>query len=117
MALDHVGKIYPDGTVAIGDLSLRVSAGELTVLLGRPGSGKSTALQMINRLVEPTKGQVLLDGTDVAAADPVELRRRIGYVVTDAGLFGHQSVRTNVGTVPRLLGWKRKTIQARSDEM
>jgi osmoprotectant transport system ATP-binding protein len=117
ITLDHVGKVYPDGTVAVGDISLDVRAGELTVLIGPSGCGKSTVLRMINRLIEPTKGRVLIDGEDVTAADPVELRRKIGYVIQNVGLFPHQSIRANVGTVPRLLGWKRKLIRTRADEL
>jgi osmoprotectant transport system ATP-binding protein len=117
ITLEHIGKVYPDGTVAVGDISLDVGAGELTVLIGPSGCGKSTVLRMINRLIEPTKGRILIDGEDVTAANPVELRRKIGYVIQNVGLFPHQSVRANVGTVPRLLGWKRKLIRSRSDEL
>jgi osmoprotectant transport system ATP-binding protein len=117
ITLDHVGKTYPDGTVAVGEISLEVGAGELAVLIGPSGCGKSTVLRMVNRLIEPTKGRVLIDGEDVTAADPVELRRRIGYVIQNVGLFPHQSIRANVGTVPRLLGWKRKLIRSRADEL
>jgi osmoprotectant transport system ATP-binding protein len=117
ITLEHIGKVYPDGTVAVGDISLDVGAGELTVLIGPSGCGKSTVLRMINRLIEPTKGRVLIDGEDVTAANPVELRRKIGYVIQNVGLFPHQSIRANVGTVPRLLGWKRKLIRSRSDEL
>jgi osmoprotectant transport system ATP-binding protein len=105
------------GAVAVEGLSLDVPAGELMVLIGPSGCGKSTVLRMINRLIEPTSGQILLDGADVAAADPVELRRRIGYVIQNVGLFPHQTVRDNVGTVARLLGWPRARVRARSDEL
>ncbi len=117
ITLDHVGKVFPDGTVAVGDFSLEVRAGELTVLIGPSGCGKSTVLRMVNRLIEPTKGRVLIDGEDVTDADPVELRRKIGYVIQNVGLFPHQSIRANVGTVPKLLGWKRKLIRSRADEL
>ena len=117
ITLDHVGKVFPDGTVAVGDFSLEVGAGELTVLIGPSGCGKSTVLRMVNRLIEPTKGRVLIDGEDVTDVDPVELRRRIGYVIQNVGLFPHQSIRANVGTVPKLLGWKRKLIRSRADEL
>jgi osmoprotectant transport system ATP-binding protein len=117
ITLEHLGKVYPDGTVAVGDISLEVGAGELTVLIGPSGCGKSTVLRMINRLIEPTKGRVLIDGEDVTAANPVELRRKIGYVIQNVGLFPHQSIRANVGTVPRLLGWKRSLVRSRSDEL
>jgi osmoprotectant transport system ATP-binding protein len=117
IVLDGIRKQYPDGTVAVTGLSLEVPAGELVVLIGPSGCGKSTVLRMINRLIEPTAGQILLDGEDVTAASPVALRRRIGYVIQNVGLFPHQTVRANVGTVPRLLGWPRRRIAARADEL
>jgi osmoprotectant transport system ATP-binding protein len=117
ITLENVGKVYPDGTVAVGDFSLDVQAGELTVLIGPSGCGKSTVLRMLNRLIEPSKGKILIDGTDIAKQDPVELRRHIGYVIQNVGLFPHQTIRTNIGTVPRLLGWDRRRITARSDEL
>jgi osmoprotectant transport system ATP-binding protein len=117
ITLENVGKVYPDGTVAVGDFSLEVPAGELVVLIGPSGCGKSTVLRMINRLVEPSKGRILIDGEDVTGRDPVELRRHIGYVIQNVGLFPHQTIRANVGTVPRLLGWKRKRIRERSEEL
>jgi osmoprotectant transport system ATP-binding protein len=117
ITLENVGKVYPDGTVAVGDFSLDVQAGELAVLIGPSGCGKSTVLRMLNRLIEPSKGRILIDGTDIAKQDPVELRRHIGYVIQNVGLFPHQTIRTNVSTVPRLLGWDRKRIATRSDEL
>ncbi|WP_306213748.1 ABC transporter ATP-binding protein [Actinoplanes sp. RD1] len=117
ITLENLGKVYPDGTVAVGDISLRVRAGELVVLIGPSGCGKSTILRMLNRLIEPSKGRILLDGEDVTERDPVELRRHIGYVIQNVGLFPHQSIRTNIGTVPRLLGWDRKRTRARADEL
>ncbi|GAA4460747.1 ABC transporter ATP-binding protein [Phytohabitans houttuyneae] len=112
-----IRKQYPDGTVAVGDLSLEVRAGELVVLIGPSGCGKSTVLRMVNRLIEPTAGKIMLDGEDVTSADPVELRRRIGYVIQNVGLFPHQTIQANVGTVPRLLGWSRARVRQRSDEL
>jgi len=117
ITLENVGKIYPDGTVAVGDFSLEVRAGELAVLIGPSGCGKSTVLRMINRLIEPSKGRILIDGADVSAQNPVELRRQIGYVIQNVGLFPHQTIRTNIGTVPRLLGWDRKRLRDRADEL
>jgi osmoprotectant transport system ATP-binding protein len=115
--LDRVGKTYPDGSVAVGELSLELPRDEICVLVGPSGCGKTTTLQMINRLVEPTSGRVFLDGNDVTDADPVELRRRMGYVIQQTGLFPHQTIATNIGTVPRLLGWKKDRISARVDEL
>ncbi|MFC6015458.1 ABC transporter ATP-binding protein [Plantactinospora solaniradicis] len=117
ITLDQVRKQYPDGTVAVGELSLEVKAGELVVLIGPSGCGKSTVLRMINRLIEPTSGRILLGDEDVTRADPVQLRRRIGYVIQNVGLFPHQTISANVGTVPRLLGWSRSLIQARAGEL
>jgi osmoprotectant transport system ATP-binding protein len=117
ITLENIGKVYPDGTVAVGDFSLDIQAGELAVLIGPSGCGKSTVLRMINRLIEPSKGTILIDGKNIGDQDPVELRRTIGYVIQNVGLFPHQNIRTNVGTVPRLLGGKRKQVKARSDEL
>ncbi|MFF5295450.1 ABC transporter ATP-binding protein [Paractinoplanes globisporus] len=117
ITLEDVGKTYPDGTVAVGDFSLEVHAGELTVLIGPSGCGKSTILRMINRLIEPTHGRIVIDGQDILKRNPVELRRHIGYVIQNVGLFPHQNIRTNVGTVPRLLGWDKKRINERADEL
>ena len=115
--LDGVRKQYPDGTVAVRDLSLDVRTGELMALVGPSGCGKSTILRMVNRLVEPTGGRVLLHGSDVMHADPVQLRRGIGYVIQAAGLLPHLDVRTNVGTVPKLLGWESRLWRRRADEL
>jgi osmoprotectant transport system ATP-binding protein len=115
--LDGVGKTYPDGTVAVEALSLDIPAGELVVLIGPSGCGKSTVLRMINRLIEPTRGRILLDGEDVTGVSAVELRRRMGYVIQHTGLFPHQTIRANVATVPKLLGWPRARIRDRVDEL
>ncbi|WP_436525723.1 ABC transporter ATP-binding protein [Actinoplanes sp. HUAS TT8] len=117
ITLADVGKVYPDGTVAVDKFSLEVRAGELAVLIGASGSGKSTILRMINRLIEPTRGTITIDGRDVLKQDPVQLRRQIGYVIQNVGLFPHQNVRANVGTVARLLGWDHKRVNSRADEL
>jgi len=117
ITLDGVGKRYPDGTVAVEALSLDIPAGELVVLIGPSGCGKSTVLRMINRLIEPTNGRILLDGEDVTGVPAVELRRRIGYVIQHTGLFPHQTIQANVATVPRLLGWPRTRVRDRVDEL
>jgi osmoprotectant transport system ATP-binding protein len=117
IALESIRKEFPDGTVAVEGLSLDIEAGELVVLIGPSGCGKSTVLRMINRLIEPTSGRVLIDGDDVTKVDPVHLRRRIGYVIQNIGLFPHQTIRVNVGTVPRLVGWPRARIGSRADEL
>ena len=114
---EEATKRYGDGPPALDGLSLEVPAGETCVLVGPSGGGKTTALKMVNRLVEPTSGRVLIDGNDVAASDPVTLRRGIGYVIQQVGLFPHLDVAANVATVPRLLGWERRRIEARVDEL
>jgi osmoprotectant transport system ATP-binding protein len=115
--LEGISKVYADGTVGVAELDLTFAAGELTVLVGPSGCGKTTTMKMINRLIEPSTGRILLDGEDVTRVDPDQLRRRIGYVIQSIGLFPHQTVRTNVGTVPRLLGWDKRRIRARVDEL
>ena len=115
--LEGVGKVYADGTVGVQELDLTFAAGELSVLVGPSGCGKTTTMKMINRVIEPTSGRILLGGEDVTRVDPDRLRRRIGYVIQNVGLFPHQTVRANVATVPRLLGWDRRRIRARVDEL
>ncbi len=117
IVFDGVTKRYPDGTVAVDELSLEAPSGKITVLVGPSGCGKTTSLRMINRMIEPTSGQISLDGRDTARMKESELRRGIGYVIQHAGLFPHRTVLDNVGTVPRLLGWDRKNTEARSVEL
>ncbi|CAN5527958.1 ATP-binding cassette domain-containing protein [soil metagenome] len=115
--LAGVGKTYPDGTVAVHELDLDIARGELVVLVGPSGCGKSTTLKMINRLIEPTTGTIEIDGEDVTSADPVKLRRGIGYVIQAVGLFPHQKISANVMTVPLLYGESKKTARSRADEL
>ncbi|MGY1834065.1 ABC transporter ATP-binding protein [Blastococcus sp. SYSU DS0510] len=115
--LEGVSKVFDDGTVGVAELDLTFAAGELTVLVGPSGCGKTTTMKMINRIIEPTSGRIVIGDEDVTRADPVELRRRIGYVIQSVGLFPHQTIRANVGTVPRLLGWGREETRARVDEL
>ena len=114
---DEATKRYGGGPPALDRLTLEVPAGETCVLVGPSGGGKTTALKMVNRLVEPTAGRVLIDGRDVADSDPVTLRRGIGYVIQQVGLFPHLDVAANVATVPGLLGWDRRRTDARVDEL
>ncbi|MFE2407156.1 ABC transporter ATP-binding protein [Kitasatospora sp. NPDC059408] len=114
---DGAGKRHPDGTIAVEGLDLDVPTGRITVLVGPSGCGKTTLLRMVNRMVEPTSGRVLLDGADVAGLEPAKLRRGIGYVIQQAGLFPHRKVIDNVATVPYLLGWDRKKARARAAEL
>jgi osmoprotectant transport system ATP-binding protein len=115
--LDSVRKQYDDATVAVESLSLDIAAGELVVLIGPSGCGKSTVLRMINRLIEPTAGRMWLGDEEITRVDPVQLRRRIGYVIQNVGLFPHHTVRDNVATVPRLLGWDKRRTGQRVDEL
>ncbi|UPV75225.1 ABC transporter ATP-binding protein [Halorussus limi] len=114
---DSVTKVYDDGTVAIEDISFTVEEGTTTVLVGPSGCGKTTTMQLVNRLEEPTEGTVLFDGTDIRNLDPIDLRRDIGYVIQEIGLFDHMTVKENVATVPDLKGWNQDRIDDRVDEL
>src|SRR3989440_165024 len=114
--LREVTKRYGD-TVAVDHLSLTAPAGRITVLIGPSGCGKTTSLRMVNRLIEPTSGEILIDGQNILQEDPTQLRRRIGYVIQQVGLFPHRTIGENVATVPELLGWTAARIRARVDEL
>ena len=114
--LDHVGKRYGE-QVAVGDLSLEIAEGEIVILIGPSGCGKTTTLRMINRLIEPTSGTITIDGRDTRSVDATTLRRGIGYVIQQVGLFPHLTVAENIATVPRLLGWDGKRVSQRVDEL
>ncbi|MEP6760812.1 MAG: ATP-binding cassette domain-containing protein [Sporichthyaceae bacterium] len=114
---DHVRKVFPDGTVAVEDLSFDVNKGDVVTLVGPSGCGKTTTMKMVNRLIEPTGGTITVDGQDIMRTNAVELRRRIGYVIQNVGLFPHETVSANVATVPQLLGWDRKRIADRVAEL
>jgi osmoprotectant transport system ATP-binding protein len=118
ITLDRVTKVFP-GTAApaVGDLSLDIPEGEIVAFVGPSGCGKTTTLKMINRLVEPTSGRIEVLGRDQRSFPVHELRRRIGYVIQQIGLFPHRTIAANVGTVPRLLGWDDRRIAARIDEL
>jgi osmoprotectant transport system ATP-binding protein len=115
--LESVRKVYPDGHVALHDVSMIVEAGTTLALLGPSGCGKTTTLKLINRLVAPTSGSIRIGGRDSATLDPVALRRGIGYVVQDAGLFPHLTAAGNVDVIPRLLGWSADRRQSRRREL
>jgi len=112
----HVQRRYAD-VVAVNDLSFEVPAGKICVLVGPSGCGKTTSLKMVNRLIEPTGGQILVGGRDIMAQDPIELRRGIGYVIQQVGLMPHLTIGENVAVVPRLIGWDDKRIDARVEEL
>ncbi|WAL65526.1 ATP-binding cassette domain-containing protein [Amycolatopsis cynarae] len=116
--LDHVTKRYP-GTKApaVSELTMTIPAGEVVILVGPSGCGKTTAMRMINRLIEPTSGRITIGGEDALGLEPDRLRRKIGYAIQQAGLFPHFTVAQNIAVVPGLLGWERKRIDDRVDEM
>ena len=123
---DHVTKRYdaPSGKDkgkptpgAVNDLSLKVPAGKICILVGPSGCGKTTSLKMVNRLIEPTSGKILIDGVDASTRELTDLRRSIGYVIQQVGLFPHQTIGDNVATVPRLLGWPKARLRERSEEL
>lgn len=116
--LEGVTKSYAKAsTPAVRELSLTIESGSLHVLLGESGSGKTTVLKMINRLIERSSGRIRLDGEDIDSIDPIALRRRIGYAFQGVGLFPHMTVAENIAVVPRLLGWPAPAVSARIDEL
>ena len=115
--LEGVTKRYGGAAYAVRDLTLEIPTGETVVFIGPSGCGKTTTLRMVNRLVQPDAGRILLDGEDVTHIDPVALRLRMGYVIQQTGLFPHLDVAANVATVPRLMGWDRQRIRKRVDEL
>ncbi|WP_202425701.1 ABC transporter ATP-binding protein [Streptomyces sp. HUCO-GS316] len=115
--IDSVTKRYPDGTVAVDRLSLDIPDRSITVLVGPSGCGKTTTLRMINRMVEPSEGTILLDGRDIMRQPVNTLRRSMGYVIQNAGLFQHRTIIDNIATVPRLLGWGKDKARERAREL
>ncbi|HMO26263.1 MAG TPA: ATP-binding cassette domain-containing protein, partial [Tepidisphaeraceae bacterium] len=115
---DQVSKVYLGSSApAVNEVSFEVAPGELLVILGESGCGKTTTLKMTNRLVEPTSGTIIVDGKNVREHDPAALRRSIGYVFQGVGLFPHMTVGENVGITPGLLGWSSQRIEARVREL
>jgi osmoprotectant transport system ATP-binding protein len=116
ITLERVTKVFGEAT-AVSELSLEIAEGEVACLVGPSGCGKTTTLRMINRLIEPTSGTITIGGRDIRSLPPHELRRGIGYVIQQVGLFAHRTVAANVATVPRLLGWERSRIEVRVSEL
>ena len=114
---DHVSKTYPGGTRAVDDFSLTIEQGSTTVFLGTSGCGKTTLMRMVNAMITPTSGTVFVRGADVTGADPVRLRRSIGYVLQEGGLFPHRSIADNIATVPRLEGVNKAESRERALEL
>jgi osmoprotectant transport system ATP-binding protein len=118
ITMDHVSKRFGDGSAAaVDDLSMVVPDGETVALVGPSGCGKTTTMRMINRLIEPTEGRIMVAGEDVRTVDPVQFRRRIGYVIQQVGLFSHMTIAQNIGAVPKLLGWDAPKIKRRNEEL
>ncbi|MFJ9539940.1 ABC transporter ATP-binding protein [Streptomyces sp. NPDC101225] len=115
--IDSVTKRYPDGTVAVDNLSLEIPDRSITVFVGPSGCGKTTTLRMINRMIEPSEGRILLDGKDITQQPVNTLRRSMGYVIQNAGLFQHRTIVDNIATVPRLLGWGKEQARGRAREL
>ncbi len=115
--IDSVTKRYPDGTVAVDRLSLEIPDRSITVLVGPSGCGKTTTLRMINRMVEPTEGTISLDGADLQQQPVTTLRRSMGYVIQNAGLFQHRTILDNIATVPRMIGWGKRKSRERAAEL
>jgi osmoprotectant transport system ATP-binding protein len=118
IVFDHVTKRYPgQDRPAVDDLSLTIPAGEICVLIGPSGGGKTTAMKLVNRLIPLTEGDITIDGVSIHELNPVELRRGIGYVIQQIGLFPHMTIEANVATVPKLVGWDRERTRTRSHEL
>ncbi|MCQ4083839.1 betaine/proline/choline family ABC transporter ATP-binding protein [Streptomyces sp. RB6PN25] len=116
--LDELTKRYGHSAQpAVDGVSMEIAAGETVILVGPSGCGKSTCLRMINRLIEPTSGRILINGEDVTGIDPVKLRRRIGYAIQSSGLFPHMTVAENIAQVPKMLGWSKSTVRDRVEQM
>lgn len=117
ISLQHLRKEYPGNKVAVADVSVDINAGDFVCFIGTSGSGKTTTLRMINRMINPTSGKILLNGEDVTKIDPVKLRRKLGYVIQNIGLMPHMTIRDNITLVPKLLKWSKEKRAARAEEL
>lgn len=113
----NVEKTYPDGFQALKNIEFHIEKGELVALIGPSGCGKTTTMKMINRLIEPTGGSIMINGEDISEKDPVQLRRNIGYVIQQIGLLPHMTIGENISLVPRLKGWKKEEYEGKVDEL
>lgn len=113
----NVSKVYGDGTKAVDDVSFTINAGEFVVLIGTSGSGKTTSMRMINRMIDSTSGEILIDGKDIKQEDAVKLRRKIGYVIQQTGLMPHMTVYENIVMVPKLLKWDKEKMQETAERL
>ena len=117
ISFQAVTKRFDDGTVGVNSLTLDVAEGEVVVLVGPSGCGKTTTMRMVNRMIEPTSGTLIVDGDDVMSVEPAQLRRRIGYVIQQIGLFPHRTIAENIATVPDLVGWDKQRTSERVQEL
>ena len=113
----NISKTYKPGHPVVTNLNLHVNKGEILVLIGPSGCGKTTTMKMVNRLVEPTAGKILINGEDISSQNPVELRKNIGYVIQNIGLLPHMTIAENVALVPKLKGWNKADYLQRVDEL
>ena len=117
LKFEHVSKIYKGKKRAVNDLNFEINRGEFICFIGPSGCGKTTTMKMINRLIEPSEGKIFVEGTNVLEADPVELRRKIGYVIQQIGLFPHMTIEQNISLVPKLLKWPVEKRRERAKEL
>lgn len=117
LKFDKVSKVFPDGTKAVDEVSFEIGEGECITFVGPSGCGKTTTVKLLNRLVEPTRGTIYLNGEDTGKVDVIALRRSIGYVIQEVGLFPHMTVAQNIALVPRLIGWSITERETRTDEL
>lgn len=117
LKLDNVSKVYKGGKKAVSNINLDIEKGEFIVFIGPSGCGKTTTMKMINRLIEPTSGSIYIDGENILDQDPVHLRRKIGYVIQQIGLFPHMTIQQNIALVPKLLKWPEEKRKQRAEEL
>lgn len=117
LSIKNLSKVYPGGKKAVNKISLEIESGEFIAFIGTSGSGKTTALRMINRMIESTEGQITINGKDASKMNPVELRRKIGYVIQQIGLMPHMTIKENIVLVPKLLKWSQEKKDAKAKEL